>query len=215
MGSDDLFKKQQRGKKVTDFKRNVASRGKTRDLILIVCEGTKTEPNYFNGFRLPNVDTIGIGGDPVTVVQRAIQISKDARKKENKIYDQVWCVFDRDSFPIQRFKEAFLHADHNNIHVAYSNEAFELWYILHFEYLNTGITRQTYISKLTTHLGRKYNKNDPKIYEDLLLLGNQSLASRYAQKLLDAYPGEHPEAIKPSTTVHNLVKVLNQWKKPH
>jgi hypothetical protein len=136
MGSDNFFQKR-KARELASYKRTVAQKGKDRDLILIVCEGTKTEPNYFLGFRLTNVDVIGVGGDPLTVVNTAIDKRKE-RRKEGKIYDQIWCVFDRDSFPANRFNDALQKARISELHVAYSNEAFELWYILHFEYLNSG-----------------------------------------------------------------------------
>ena len=33
----------------------------------------------------------------------------------------------------------------NDLKVAWSNEAFELWYLLHFIFLDTAITRKAYI----------------------------------------------------------------------
>ncbi|GAX92048.1 RloB family protein [Effusibacillus lacus] len=209
MGSDDLFKKRKTRK---DYRRRVAQRGNDRDLILIVCEGTQSEPLYFQGFRLTNVDVVGIGGDPLTVVERA-KVERNKAKKEGKVYDQVWCVFDRDNFPKQRFNAALQKADSYGFKVAYSNEAFELWYVLHFEFLNSGITREDYKDKLSARLGFKYQKNDPKIYEYLLVKGNQETAIRNADRLLGLYPSFNPEANKPSTTVHHLVQVLKQWKK--
>lgn len=75
----------------------------TRDLIpsfLIVCEGEKTEPNYFRRFRVPaevaRIDVQGIGANTVSLVRKAIAL-RDAGD-----YDQTWCVFDRDSFSLAR-----------------------------------------------------------------------------------------------------------------
>ncbi len=44
-----------------------------RQRFLIVCEGEKTEPNYFNSFRVPGVviDVRGIGENTVRLVERA------------------------------------------------------------------------------------------------------------------------------------------------
>ncbi len=48
----------------------------TRELIerfLIVCEGEKTEPNYFNAFRVPKdvIDVRGLRFNPSKLVEKA------------------------------------------------------------------------------------------------------------------------------------------------
>lgn len=89
---------------------------------LIVCEGEKTEPAYFDGFRVPSVtiEIAGLGKAPLTLVEQAI----DRRSKGQ--YDQVWCVFDRDDVPTERFNQALDLARRRRIKVAYSNQAFDL-----------------------------------------------------------------------------------------
>ncbi|MBZ4647442.1 MAG: RloB protein, partial [Clostridia bacterium] len=47
MGSDDLFKKRKGAKK----KRKESIRERAPYRYLIVCEGGKTEPNYFEGIK--------------------------------------------------------------------------------------------------------------------------------------------------------------------
>jgi len=139
-----------------DYKRSI-NQYRPRLRILIVCEGEKTEPNYFRGFPIKPetvVDIRGIGSNTVCLVREAIKLKKQTK------YDQIWCVFDKDDFSISNFNKALQVARENGIMVAYSNEAFELWYVLHFEYLNSGITRQQYITKLNRLLGRQYAKND-------------------------------------------------------
>ena len=127
-----------------------------------------------------------------------------------KKYDQVWVVFDRDSFTPQHFNAACLIADQNGIHKAYSNEAFELWYVLHFFYLDTGITRDDYCQRLSQPdcLGYKYEKKSQIIYDELL--PRQSIAIRNAKRLLSQYNPKNPGTDKPSTTVHLLVEQLNR-----
>src|SRR2546425_12714951 len=77
-------------------------RGATRepyDVVLIVCEGEKTEPEYLKGLqklhRLSNANiTIvpGDGNDPVSIVKHAL----NAYHKTVGGFDRVFCVFDRD-----------------------------------------------------------------------------------------------------------------------
>lgn len=178
-----------------------------RTRFLIVCEGLKTEPNYFRAFPLAHdsvVDVHGIGDNTLSLVKCALEISK------KRHYDQVWCVFDRDSFPAQNFNAALEFARQNNIRVAYSNEAFELWYILHFFYLDTAVSRHDYCHRLSQPdcLGHKYEKNSPDIYDELIR--RQPAAIRNAKKLLEQYSPQNPVNDKPSTTVHLLVEQLNQ-----
>jgi hypothetical protein len=177
-----------------------------RQRFLIVCEGEKTEPNYFNSFRVPmdvRVQVIGLGEDPLTLVRSAAYFNKQDS------YDQVWCVFDRDSWPQDKFDNAINSARAKGFEVAYSNEAFELWYVLHYEYLNTGIPRATYIAKMSGHLGKPYLKNSEDIYE--VLLPFQPTAIRNAERLLDTYDPHYPGRDNPSTGVHKLVMELNQF----
>ena len=70
---------------------------------LIVCEGERTEPNYFRQFSVSTLDieVVGAGCDTVAVVDTAIDIITQATKK----YDQVWCVFDKDSFLDERYRQ--------------------------------------------------------------------------------------------------------------
>ena len=186
--------------------RNVDTR-KIRERFLIVCEGERTEPNYFECFRVPksviDIDVRGCGYNTVSLVKKAI----DLQSQES--YDQVWCVFDRDSFPAQKFNEALSLAKRNNIKIAYSNEAFEIWYLLHFNYYKTAMTRSDYYDRLSELLVKKYKKNQEDMYT--LLEPKQSSAIRNAKKLLSQYTPTNPERDNPSTTVHLLVEQLNRF----
>jgi RloB-like protein len=172
---------------------------------LIVCEGAKTEPNYFKSFRVPKlvIEIQGLGENPSKLVQSANNL-----KNEDE-YDQVWCVFDRDSWTKQDFNNAISSAEKYGFKVAYSNEAFELWYVLHFEFLNTGIPRSAYVKKLADLLGKKYEKNSVTIYDELI--EKQDTAIKYAKKLLEQYDPLRPEQDNPSTTVHLLVQELKRF----
>ena len=177
--------------------------------ILIVCEGERTEPNYFSSFTTSSykkIVVLGVGMNTLSLVERTIELSSKSIK-----YEQVWCVFDLDSFPKQNFEKAIKLAKNENIRVAYSNEAFEIWYLLHFDYHQSAMSRDQYKAKLTEKLGRKYEKSDPEIYSDLLRL--QEFAIANAQRLLK----EHHSSVldssdkNPSTTVHELVLELNKY----
>ena len=74
-------------------------KSKSRDInifILIVCEGTKTEPNYFKSFPKSvgqfvfDIQTEGTGMNTLNVVDKAIEL----RDSSDQEYDRVWAVFD-------------------------------------------------------------------------------------------------------------------------
>lgn len=126
-------------------RRRPARRSPSRDpkpLILCVCEGKVTEPEYLKGFvahcRNPRVEVdIDAGqGVPRTLVEQAKRrkqaAEKEARqqKDDNFKFDQVWCVCDVDEHP--NLHEAQVMARDNGIKLAVSNPCFELWLILHF-----------------------------------------------------------------------------------
>jgi hypothetical protein len=180
-----------------------------RPRFLIVCEGEKTEPNYFRSFRVTaDVKVVGTGRGTTNVVKEAEEISVAATRRGEK-YTRVWVVFDRDEFSATDFNAAIEQAKNAGFSVAYSNEAFELWYLLHFDYVNTGISRRQYQHKLSGKLARPYKKNDPTLY--LELFNRQEQAIRNAKKLLSSYSPHNPARDNPCTTVHKLVQELNKF----
>ena len=175
---------------------------------LIVCEGEKTEPQYFRKFRVsgkvePYVR--GVGYVTLSLVKRAIELTVQNQ------YDQVWCVFDLDDCPKQDFNQALELAHKSGIRVAYSIEAFEIWYLLHFNYHDTGIQRHVYLEKLSECIGREYKKNSDMMYEELE--SRQLNAIRNAERLLASYGNANPVENNPSTTVHLLVMELRRFSR--
>lgn len=203
------------GRKLSDKGRSLSKRSvNTRSVrlkFLIVCEGAKTEPNYFRSFRV-NKDVIdcdiqGLGSNTLNLVSCTCELMK---KKE---YAQVWCVFDRDksvNSTAELFNAALKLAEQQGIQVAYSNDAFELWYLLHFDYHDAAYHRSQYEQMLTQRLGQLYCKNSREMYA--LLLDKQATAIRNATNLLASHGPEHnPEKDNPCTTVHLLVQELNRY----
>jgi len=180
-----------------------------RTRILIVCEGTKTEPNYFRCFPVAevfDVEVIGTGRNTLSLVEEAIR-RRDIADNDRRPFNEIWCVFDRDSFTADNFNRARLVAQNQHIRTAVSNEAFELWYLLHFNFHDAGIPRRTYADRLTVALEQPYQKNMPNIYD--LLVGRQEVAIRNATTLLNRYAPWNPERHNPSTNVQLLVQRLN------
>ncbi len=205
MGTDNLFWK----KKNRSIERKSKNRNSLQSF-LIVCEGGKTEPNYFQAFRLKSakVTVMGQGYNTDSLIKYALKLKKKAAANHEE-YDQVWCVFDRDSFPLQNFNAAMKLAKQKNIRAAYSNEAFELWYLLHFDYIDAGISRESYKQRLSKYIGHSYKKNSKTMYKELL--DKQEKAIKNAERLLKSYPTPNPANDNPSTTVHKLVTELNKF----
>jgi hypothetical protein len=100
---------------------------------LIVCEGENTEPDYFKAFRMTaaTVKALGQAMNTMALVNKAISI-READHQKKREYDQCWVVFDKDDFPAQDFNQAIQLAEKNGFRVAYSNQAFEYWFLLHY-----------------------------------------------------------------------------------
>jgi hypothetical protein len=171
-----------------------------RPRLLIVCEGAKTEPNYFECFPVNKV-VKGAGDHTLGLVERAVQ----ARDEEGP-FTEVWVVMDRDSFEIERFNAALALADREGMQVAYSNQAFEVWYLLHFEYCDSDLDRSTYAERLSGYLERRYAKNQRDLYA--VLESRQESAIQRAGRLLTHHGDTAPVSACPSTTVHRLVARL-------
>ena len=199
-----------------------------RKFILIVCEGEKTEPNYFNAFRkdLPkgvlenySIEVDGTGRNTLSMVEGAMRIRDTREKEHGRKYDQVWAVFDRDSFPAQQFNEAIQKAENEGLRNAWSNEAFEIWYLLHFHFFQNGMSREDYQPlierELSARLGAdfQYEKNMPEMYTLLKKYGDRELAIAWAESLDQIFAGrtdfsEH----NPCTKVYLLVQELLKLK---
>ena len=182
-----------------------SDRQETLQKFLIVCEGKQTEPNYLRCFRGPNlvVEAKGLGVSPRQLVEEALELGRQGE------YDQIRCVFDRDDCSVSDFNGAVQRAVSQGVRVAYSNQAFELWYLLHFHFYNTPMRREDYFSKLSESLPRPYEKNDPHMYDQLFW--RQATALDNAERLLNRYSPPNPGTDDPSTTVHLLVRELNRF----
>lgn len=197
---------------------------------LIVCEGEATEPNYFEGLKqdLPKgvltayqIDIEGAGRNTQSLVTEALRLKGVYEKNNNRPLDRIWVVFDRDSFSANDFNTAINRCTQSNpvIGCAWSNEAFELWYLLHFHYYQNAMSRQQYQAlieqNLKPHLGigYTYEKNSEGMYVLLKEYGSIEDAIRNAKLLVETY-GKRLDyaAHNPCTMVWKLVEELLKLK---
>ena len=180
--------------------------------VLIVCEDSKSSRYYFESFEVnknrAEVVAVGTGMNTDSLVEFAMA-RKEHAERVAQPYNEVWCVFDRDDFPLANYCRAFELARSNGLKVAWTNEAFEFWYLLHFNYHDAGISRHDYKSKLKPNFD--YDKSDGQIYSKVKQ--HQATAIQNAQRLERHWNelGERfPERQNPSTSVHKLVGFLNE-----
>jgi hypothetical protein len=193
---------------------------------LIICEGLNTEPRYFEGFRIPGKTVIIEGGrnTKTDLVDYAIK-EKDSDKYKGR---EVWCVFDFDIKPDEAktqpedFNNAIIKAEQNGLKTAWSNDAFELWFVLHYDKMDTPITRKELFKILKEKWQLESFHNEAKT--DNFCKGHysrhnengasQKLAIRRAKELHEAHKGNRNFAEQcPCTTVYLLVEELNKYIK--
>lgn len=194
---------------------------------LIICEGKNTELGYFRGFPVPSKSVILKGGcnSKNSLVDYALEL-KNKIEFEGR---EIWCVFDYDVKPdevatqLKDFNSAIEKADNNGMKVAWSNDAFELWFVLHYQKLDTPLTRHELYQILKEKWKLKSFSNEAKKDEFCKahyerhngINGSlQTLAIKRAKELHQIYNGDKNFAKHcPCTTVYLLVEELNKYTK--
>ena len=197
---------------------------KVRCRILIVCEGEKTEPSYFKSFDqmqhgsvVYEIDCEGGKINTVQVVEKAIELRNKAIDNHTP-YDAVWTVFDKDDFPASSFNAAIEKARQHEIGCAWSNEAFELWYVFHFVNRVTAMNREEYKRAISKYVNESpayqqktpysYQKNDPKAHMIMTTYGDETRAIRFAKNQAGTFFDTRYATHNPCTTVYELVSLL-------
>ncbi len=193
-----------------------------KPVILIVCEGRNTEPSYFRQFKLASahIKAVGDGNNTVSLVNQAIQLNTAGK------YEQVWCVFDKDDFSANDFNNAIAMATAQGFLVAYSNQSFEYWLILHFEDHQGGaMNRSDYEGKINRYinpLDANYDGTDSKIITDdffeLLNAKDEQtgqfryqLAIQRAERNYNQWDHASPANEESTTTVFKIVEEILKY----
>jgi hypothetical protein len=172
--------------------------------ILILSEGTETEPQYFrklkSEWRIPGliIRSHRIGRGPKVV---------DAALTESQDFDQVWCVFDKDDLVDSEFNDAVFRCK-GNVHAAWSNESFELWLLLHYQTTPPRGTpaRKKYIETLQRDFVGPFEKSALPMDVFMSRIG---IAMANAELLTEQRLEDFPPAKRcPDTTVPYLIKAL-------
>lgn len=199
----------------------------------IFCEGQQTEPLYFMGFK-KLIEDNPIYKDMVLIeiepcqaeTMRVIGMAERYVKKNKIQKGQIWCVYDKDSFPADDFNGVVNRAENLNkessqlqYHTAWSNECIEFWFLLHFAYYTANNHRREYIAFLNDKFRElgigKYQKNMKDIFDILTEKGNPKLAIRYARRIISDGKSKTPAEIAPGTKVYELVEELVKYLPEH
>lgn len=226
MGTDDLFHKR-RIRREREFERLRRIRS-SRDVVLILCEGEKTEPNYFKKLRTIlrlNKTNIVIhedcrGNDPLRLVNEAEEefIKELKRDYEKQGYDHVFVVFDKDTHATYNDalqKMASLGKKHKGKFKAIvSVPCFEFWLLLHFEYTSrpygasgSNSPCDNAIRDLEVHVPG-YAKGSADVFETTYPRVDEAI--KHAERLEKRQ--EDARTDNPSTKVHRLVGYLQSLK---
>jgi RloB-like protein len=188
--------------------------------ILIVCEG-QTEKLYFESFpvlgaKIKAVDLMG------QAKLKLVEATKEIVHNMTDKYEEIWCVFDMDvkrgATEFSDFDNAIARAISLGYKVAYSNDAFELWFYLHFDLSETQQLRHFYYKELGKKFGINYVKEGKKyafsvtIYNKLVTdsSASQQKAIERARTLFEKQKQLPYHKQNPTTKVYELVDELNR-----
>ncbi|WP_201616117.1 RloB family protein [Psychrobacter urativorans] len=214
MGTDNLHHKR-KARKNKDLRRKQAQKS-DYEKILIVCEGEKTEPYYFNNlinYHKLNTANINVVGDcdsaPIRVLERAKELYEES--KDTIPYDKVYCVFDKDSHStyLQTLNiiKQILPLE---IFIAITSiPCFEYWILLHFTDTTKSYNNYREVSQDLKIFLPLYEKKNKNIYSELLPY--LEVAKRNANKANMAAIKNQTD--NPSTKIHELVEVLETLNK--
>lgn len=221
MPPDQLFHRR-KAKKAAALRRTSQKR-EAYDLVLIVCEGGKTEPKYLqelrDAFRLStaNIRIVGdeCGSSPRSVVDYAL-----TEYRKEKRYNRVFCVFDQDRHPtyheaLERIRTTKMGRG-DMIEAITSTPCFEVWLLLHFGYTTkpycsagrSGSVCAPVIKALKKHISA-YDKGMAGLFTSLK--ERLPYAMTHAKRL--EKQTEESGSDNPSTRMHHLAGYLRDLKK--
>lgn len=190
---------------------------KSGDIILIVCEGTKTEPDYFLSLRnewkispaqIKVLDKKS-GWTPLKLVKEAKKCKEEIEQQKGYTIDEVWCVFDHEGCNKDKhFEEAVNQAKDNQIRIAPSFPCFEIWFLLHFIYTTKPFNNCDAVVKDLKEYLNGYEKSKDYF---LVLYPLATIALKHAGQLRKY--NEDADLISSATDVDLLVKKMQEMKR--
>lgn len=192
---------------------------------LIVTEGTKTEPQYFQRIQeiinqqyrgRIQLDIYGEGQSTLSLFDKA----KRRVQRSSNIYRHVWIVYDTDDFPSDSVNQTEKlckksSSNETEYHAVWSNQCIELWFLLHFSYFHSDIHRKEYWPKLSDCLTMyglgTYEKGRKDMYTVLEPYMDRAIDN--AKKLDAVNHGRTVADSAPGTKVYELIEKLRPYLK--
>lgn len=190
---------------------------------LIVTEGTNTEPNYFKemqrkiNMHYPHRVHLEVHGEGRNTVYLLNKAKAYVEENPNR-YKHIWIVYDTDDFPPERVNKVnelcgqYSNEDHQ-YHAIWSNQCIELWFLLHFSFVQSDMYRKDYFEKLSECFVRmnvgNYTKNRTDVFS--LLYPMMDYAIENAERLNKINEGKLPSDSKPGTMVFQLVEKMRPY----
>lgn len=189
------------------FKRRPPTR-KYRKTVWIFCNG-HTERLYFSDFRDDlNISSVQIIAE--SSEYNRISLVKQVRQRGLIPSEdtEVWVVFDVDDDPGGQTNDAVALCDRLGYKAIVSNECFEVWLRLHFEYFDSALHRNALFDWMGQRFNCRYEKNK-RIPTYPQLKHTLATAIRNARRLAETYAEKTPLARRnPYTNVHELAEAL-------
>lgn len=128
------------------FQRKGSGSREQKDSYLIFCEG-ESEMEYFKSLGRDIVSMIDIklhklNNSSLVSVAREIISKVDRFKGTWKIFDKVFCVFDKNKLSYEDFCEGQKKLKQKKIELIYSNKSFEVWILMHYSRFNRSVQRE-------------------------------------------------------------------------
>ncbi len=198
------------------FTSSYARRGPVREpyaYVLIVCEGGKTEPIYFNELRMAHrLSSANIrivhpdATDPMSIVAYAENSLGDG-------FDKVFCVFDRDGHDnydaaVRKIVQS-PEGRRGRLIAITSWPCFELWLLMHYRYSSAGLTSAEALREIKRYIA-DYQKSYPGIFGRL----SPNLPSALLNAARLVKENAETQNVNPATFVHVLVQFLLDLRKP-
>lgn len=207
-------------------RRTVATRPVQMTRHLIVCEGTETEPRYFEGVK----SALSSGNErKVAVVVRGsgkhtidlFEYAEDICRYSSEPFDHVWLVFDKDDFPPTDFNlvERKCHETSDSsceFHALWSNPCFEVWPLLHLRYttapMDAASCQKTLEDALKREYGVEYRKNMGNLFE--LIDSRRDAAAKNSSRLVKHHTSidnDKPSTMNPGTRVADIFDEIGPY----
>lgn len=219
MGTDDKFHKRKAREAESHHREKAKQASYAR--VLIVCEGAKTEPNYFKGLRSAfNLSPYNVciadkkhGLDPKSLVEYALE----EYRKDRYYLEHVCCVFDRDKHTtydaaIDKIRRTQMKGA-TKLHPITSTPCFEIWLLLHFTYTTRSFCAAADDSNCDLVMSelKQYMPGYEKGAGDVFMGGEKLMTAISRAKMLEKFH-ETSGTDNPSTRIYKLVECLMELK---